>query len=1032
MRIQGKTIKLDPKLFPEDLEPELFKIHEDENTLFFALYSTKAIKIFRLNKEAPESLPELILDKTTNNIENVPYSQTPDQQAQELQKIDQEKIFWITRHRGTKHTRTYKHFYSDFELTDQDLVKLPASMRPYVRSSEKNPAKLSIKVMLSGRNKDLEKSSLKYLVELTDLDLIIKRAKKWEGDRNILFKINSKKWLRRHLIRYEKSLTGKTTIDKAGFEKKYKSTLRSAIGPYRPFSRLSSPQEALKLVAAGRRHETLHIASSLSSGTRLFLSSINLRLRKEVRSQIINVIPGYENEDAVAPRQTFRFKIGGLVWNVQKDRALVLVKDSSLHRTTFYKMDHFTDIKKRVSEVLHEVSDERVPTYGYYFDRNWVDDTPLQEERILSWLRENLETNPKTGHIDTNGVLFTESFKPFVKEIILEKIEKSVRQNVAYTLPLKGPRSEGLALLCCEKSIFLYNSKSESLVWEMTFKHNIVGGKIAQGKIAEIDSRANHLNVYGVNEGTERLGLVKRVNLAKIGLFDCFEKEDKRINHLRLLEFFYLEKEKKYLAIIQQLPLKKQPSGKYTKSPNAEECIIFKHLVDRWPQEEEQTQKHQHLGLLKLSPEFQVTEMSTLKFSTEERIVTSIDGDSLTILRAKLEEPEHHHTPMFNEFNLEFYSLQSLKRDESRAQPRSFSFRTDNSVSNFIYKDPGYLLMVMSYFRITGKADYFNQNTKELRKDRISIMRGTQGIDDIIEDQRYAFVLAFDDIEEQNDQPKPNQEDLGGEGQVKEDKSSAKKSPKSKKRSQKRRPGQGGRPKKGARRALTDSIDSEERELIKGFKDHFQGVTIVRCQPLNPNDPGPMTFSQRKTRIANSSSQSPSGYFSYLNDSNLSKSQTLKLGVWSNRFKKLKSKSYPRYFNRFKMGPTHAKKDWITISGFHPLDEFRFVLHEYHTELVERKDWRRIEGFTTNKGFELARDGMFKLAYMDIRSQKIKRFLLEAPNLILNRVLVWERGINDEESGEEEKMVVADFDEEMNLVLFDLHPLINNREEARK
>ena len=83
-------------------------------------------------------------------------------------------------------------------------MRIPKSMERCVRDSEKTPEMYSLTVRLSHKDMDLMNSNPTFLVKHTERgEVLIYQAKTSRRDKKILFKINSKEWLRRHLIRYE-------------------------------------------------------------------------------------------------------------------------------------------------------------------------------------------------------------------------------------------------------------------------------------------------------------------------------------------------------------------------------------------------------------------------------------------------------------------------------------------------------------------------------------------------------------------------------------------------------------------------------------------------------------------------------------------------------------------------------------------------------------------------------------------------------------------------------------------------------------
>ena len=458
LRIQGKTIKLDPNLFPEDLEPELFKIHEDENTLFFALYSTKAIKIFRLNKEAPESLPELILTKTARKIIFVEYPENSmANKSQARSSQEDQKVFLISRGSGTQKFKD-TNVYSDFFLSEEEASNLPQVMKPYValRSSPKTPKHptYSIRVRLGSRNRDLEKSyfSKSFIEEQTYEDLLIKEKNKSRDLDRILFALEGKNWIKSHLIKYEKFLTKKSKISRKDFETMYNKELGICLKiglkwTQVSYFRLSAPEECLRLVEGNRLHETVHMAALFETGTRLLLNTINLRLKKVIRAQVVNVAPDFEITNDVS---LSRYRIVGFIWDAEKDRAVVSILELEANNTRFYRIEGLTNLSKRTSELLHEVTVGPVSLNGSTWCKNFIDYVPEYEKKVDEGFKDSLEIDPETGKT-RRSVLFTEAFEPFIRRVLLKTVKSKIGEQIKASVPLRDAGGQKLALLASEK-----------------------------------------------------------------------------------------------------------------------------------------------------------------------------------------------------------------------------------------------------------------------------------------------------------------------------------------------------------------------------------------------------------------------------------------------------------------------------------------------------------------------------------------------------------------------------------------------------
>ena len=87
--IKGKIVKLNPLLFPENLDhkPFLFAIKHTQEELFFALACRDAIKIYKLDPTSSyKDPPELVLSKYNERFINTPKIGPPKNQKRRTMK----------------------------------------------------------------------------------------------------------------------------------------------------------------------------------------------------------------------------------------------------------------------------------------------------------------------------------------------------------------------------------------------------------------------------------------------------------------------------------------------------------------------------------------------------------------------------------------------------------------------------------------------------------------------------------------------------------------------------------------------------------------------------------------------------------------------------------------------------------------------------------------------------------------------------------------------------------------------------------
>ena len=919
-------------------------VHEDKKYLYYALYCTTAMKLYKLDKDSPDSLPELILNK----LDSCAFSKTSNKQKSKKSKNlkNEEKVFWISRYSGSLNPTVSEKQYADFQLSDIELKSLPKNMRACVTTeTESGESTHSIRIRVSQETNDYQKShpSRKRMETDDYKSWVIIKQLKWMKKEKTLFKIQPREWLEHQLTHNEYFLEEKLT----NYQVKYNHILHDGVKPDYPFCRLSSCQELLNLSSGSIPHDTVHIAANLNRGTRIFLASINLNLKKVIRSQVINIMPEMENE---GPNFLSRYQVLGLIWDIELNRAIASIYNERSGRTTFVKIKNLTDIKKRSFETFHEVAVRALYCNHKFLCKRYINYVQSYQEEVFKAFEESLTINPETGMIRSN-VLFSDSFEFFVEGVLLKNFKDLTCDDITHSIGVGEAWSGGLTLLASDKSVYLYDRKNNFLVWERGFKHNIIDGMVSEGRIASIDGRRHILSVFGVNKKDEKnefFGKIGKVDLAKIDLFDSFGFLGTALNYLRLKEFIFLPQEGLYLAVIEQVPLNDQPLTPMT--PVEEEVVVFKNLASRSDQAPPE-KKYQHLALIKLTPEAEIVEKSVVRYSTTERLYTAVSNSTLVVLRAI----KNHQTTQFGANNslfiLDFIDLKTLKKRENEQNSRTFTFKTYNCVSSFMYKEPGYLQLVMSKYRMTCERDFIEADCMEYRNDRLSLMKYENYRDALVDNKVATYTLVFKDAEAQEEEkeeesvfnenfgPSANIEDADGTWLPLDIELE-----------------------QTAQKERIDKLFEERRrnqdlegdsKTFKTFEELFEGVKLKTLQTFKEPYGGNRVrrkihhtyfFGEGKGLL-----NSPSAFFTLYFDTNQKEGGPLYLKFWNENSRRIAQKTYKDYFGELpeddqseSESPKKKKKEYITVSDLLPLDGYRVAVLEYVTKWKYKTEDKKV------------------------------------------------------------------------------------------
>ena len=694
--------------------------------------------------------------------------------------------------------------------------------------------------------------------------------------------------------------------------------------------------------------------------------------------------------DKIGLRAKNCFNVVGVAWDRETDIALATLNDWEQNKFYFLKISDFTTQSKIETRVVAEVQSSSI----YYrtsqlLSRKFIDFIPEHKKDIFidffknekngknqpeRALEKAIEVHSTAGGLQSlkSGIVFSRSFKSLVKKIMFDGFDNRHLEGVQEAFSVGC--DQNLQLLATGYSVYLYSSLKGDIHWEMPFRFEMVDGLMAEARIAKIENGRNLLRFFGVNE-SQNLGLLKTIDLS------CFEKiegdneNNKGFDYFRLLDFVYLPKSSHYLAIVQQVYLKVFPNP--PKSAEEEEIVIFKDFMERSPPGSENP-SHQKIHVIKLSNTMEMVQKSTLKYETNERLKTAVKGGQLLVLRGHLAEiTVALRKQSTSRLTLEIIDLdgQNHQKGLNRRVVASFDFETKNSISRFIYSDSGHLALILSRFENSSIGDPEDFNFKELRNDRFLLKKNHPNVKNNYR-ERYQSVYILD----------------------------------------LNRPG---------------GQESQD-QASNGSK--IRVIYFHNFRKRNGRDIWRLKLDRTHSDLSTM-------YLMPLKRSDQQKDSDLVFKRFNQNLNNFEQKELKDYF-RPTLEHGESKADYSTVSDFYPADENGLIILEYLT----KRPYKRTRNYTNssdkgtlfNSQYEKARERMFRLAYLDLKTGEIRRFRVEAEDLILNRLLVWERGgegqqispkepKNDNKNTGAGRVILADFDESMNLVLIDLNSVMSRR-----
>ena len=263
------------------------------------------------------------------------------------------------------------------------------------------------------------------------------------------------------------------------------------------------------------KHLTRVITSPHFIGNHDFILSIltmDMRRKKVLKNHIIDFSAFRQDS-----KKSDRIGLRGLIWETEKDIALVLISDKftfiSEIRPAFYlKITNFQSEELREIEPLSDLNTKELKGCG-------LDLEEIGKKHKTFNLDEALEfcLDPKTGLMKPS-CLVSYNLASKVVDASNKKIENHLKCNIHGEMVLDPER--GLSIVTTSDHIILYDRSSNQQYWKLAYRFEFLNGLYGGQKIAKYEKSLQKINIFGVCENSGYFNFLKEIRLRELQLPD--------------------------------------------------------------------------------------------------------------------------------------------------------------------------------------------------------------------------------------------------------------------------------------------------------------------------------------------------------------------------------------------------------------------------------------------------------------------------------------------------------------------------------
>ena len=671
--IKTKTIKLNPLIFPEDLEhrPALFAIRHTKEELLFAMACRDAIKVYRLDpKTSYKSPPELILSKFNRRFINRPKFGPQKPPSEE----NRAHIPYLLLHPISFFgADEYEQFDLDsiFKIEDQEAKKLEVIFPQMLGSP-------SFDFDINFSNGDYRKTqlSIRKMTILEDQYLSTFRGIEHQYQVSNTENIEGKRKNREELAHFDGELS---RIDlRALIKKKVRAQVKKKLGEifseqgfYLKYLRqdLLGSKDSLRGIDELKNRlmftNNIHRYSELVLLAINFLGTIhiiivNIKLSKIVKTMFINLCWN-KNNKSVKPYMI------DFAWNQEKDEAFASFVPEKVDRYWSH-FELFSRYKSERSKICFKISNFSSGEKRQFHHVSTLKIKKGEHSQPVVVKKDENYTKALIQFIDPNTCLLKKSclinsrFEGELLNLMDGKFLKITKSSIHEELIIDP--ENGLSVVRTHNKLYLYDRREDRVHWSLPYFYEFLDGTYSGKIIAKFDKSEQKLNLFGVCEEKNHFDLLKEIYLKdKRPSERCSEKDEKEDiperepftaknyeqNDLRMINFIYLEKKEEYLVAFV--------------TGDASRKVTYDDMPIQYPRDFD-APFPVNLFLFKLKKSLEIVKVKGYKFNRDRDIHISVSENTIVALNS-IHGPVYSkrgtYTAVYS-YVLDFFDPESLEK----------------------------------------------------------------------------------------------------------------------------------------------------------------------------------------------------------------------------------------------------------------------------------------------------------------------------------------------------------------------------------
>ena len=696
--IKGETIKLNPLIFPEQLNPKPFTIKHTQEELLFAMACQEAVKVYKLDPNTSyKDPPVLLLNKYSEKFRKNPRlkrrKNPGDSKKLEIEANPPSLLLGSVKYQGNQ--LSISSLITPFKIGASE-AKILGAVNPEIKGSNSFALKVERscpdfrKTPLSPREFMTVVRQYISLVSPVKNRYKVRNPKKQTKIRyhpptkvdGEFFRINLMNIMKTQMRVYDEKKLGERFSEEE-FNLKYGQFLKdhADFSPYRLHDRneLKSKQD---FTNQSHRYSD-QVAYYAGLHRKLFIFIFNIKTSKLIKKMYFDFS---DLNLEINPLSSYRPCMIDLAWDRDTDEALVSLTGGDGLKSWF-KYYHFSDQDKiRHHNVSQKKVKKKENVEPLLEDQ---DQTPYIEDELIKFV------DPDTGLLKQSCLI-----NNAIEGQLLNKInlDFSWITNDFIQEEMIIDREKGISVVTTLNYLYLYDRKERKVYWRIPYQYEFLNGTFSGKIMAGSDTLTEKIKLFGVCEKTNQFDLIKEIDIRDKRLPQNilkkkvkFEEElsharrihkSMKMSHARrihksmkmsgsdfeelnpftMIHFSYLETQGEYLiALVTHDPPKRHPE---LPGDMAQED----RLVVEKQRRDEHGARPQHLILFKLNQKLEIVKSMTHEYRMDRNIKISVSKERIVALHSIFGDSNNaglrrsYSYIYMDSYELEFFDFESLEK----------------------------------------------------------------------------------------------------------------------------------------------------------------------------------------------------------------------------------------------------------------------------------------------------------------------------------------------------------------------------------